>query len=318
MNKREDVRCGSVGSPARNWLCVPTRFVVLLLALALTACGESAEVVTQPVPGQTTQGETETTTDAPGESEAPADANSIAADWAGSPHADTYVLNDASENSTCAACHAPVQWVPSMEDMPESCSTCKFEVEPPPPVIAESEWTHVECKVCHEEKKGEIQPQAQWLEIAAIEEYAEVSSHSELCQKCHIAGDLPGHTSVQPAGDHAGYECTECHQAHSTEASCSAAGCHEDVLDPALGIPGHDEQHANVRCEACHDAGDLPVGPHPDSGEWTTFIASDIDGDDLRPFVSHDTRVEAACERCHFPGNPWELSVEIEGASSTE
>ncbi len=317
LNERRSVR-GETGFAARSGMCIPAGLFLLLLALAMTACGNSVEDPIEPVADQAAQGQSRTVTDAPDEGKAPVEANSVTADWADSPHADTYVLNDAGANSTCAACHAPMQWIPSMEDMPESCSTCKFEVDPPPPTITETDWTHVECKVCHAEKKGEIQPEVLWLEIAPIEEYAEVSSHTELCQKCHLAGELAGHASVQVSGDHAGYECTECHQAHSAQASCSAQGCHDEVLDPALGIPGHDDQHANVRCVACHDAGDLQVGPDPETGEWTTFITGENEDVGPRPFVSHDTRLEVDCERCHYPGNPWELSTEVEGASDTE
>jgi hypothetical protein len=200
-----------------------------------------------------------------------------------------------------------------MEDMPENCSTCKFEVDPPPPVIDQSEWTHVECRVCHQEKKGEIMPDVLWLEIAAIEEYAEISSHEELCQMCHLAEEIPGHTSVQVAGDHAGYDCTECHDAHTTTASCMTADCHGDVLAAERDIPAHDENHNLVRCQACHDAGGLTVGPHPETGKWTTFIPAGTASEDTQwtPFASHTTQVAVACDRCHYEANPWELSVEV-------
>jgi hypothetical protein len=167
----------------------------------------------------------------------------------------------------------------------------------------------VECKVCHAEKKGEVQPEVLWLEIAAIEEYAEVSSYSELCSKCHLAGKVAGHVSVQVQGDHQGYECTECHQAHDTGITCSSAGCHQDVLGADAGIPGHDEDHASVGCEACHDAAGMRVGPHPETGEWTTFIPVEAGEVEWRSFVSHDTAIKVDCERCHYDDNPWDLSV---------
>jgi hypothetical protein len=288
----------------------------MLLAFLLVSCGsagEKAQVETElntTEPGQSTSPKATQVVDA----EAMDDPATIHADWAESPHADTYVMSADGKNSSCAACHAPVQWVPSMEDMPESCGSCKFEVDPPPPVIVEADWTHVECKVCHAEKKGKIQPQVLWLEIAAIEEYAEVSSHSELCLKCHLAGELAGHVSVQVQGDHYGYECTDCHQAHDTEISCSSAGCHQDVLGDDAGISGHDEDHASVSCEACHDAAGLRVGPQLETGEWTTFLPVEAGEIEWKPFVSHNTAINVDCERCHHADNPWDLSV----ISSTE
>jgi hypothetical protein len=195
--------------------------------------------------------------------------------------------------------------------MPESCTSCKFEVDPPPPVIPEADWTHVGCKVCHAEKKGEIQPEVLWLEIAPIEEYTQVSSDSELCLKCHLAGEVAGHVDVRVQGDHQGYECTECHQAHSLEATCSDAGCHRDMVS---GVPGHDDDHVSVGCEACHDAGGLRVGPHPEMDIWTTFVALDPEESEWKPLVSHDIGLEVSCERCHYAGNPWGLASELEPA----
>ena len=237
--------------------------------------------------------------------------------WEESPHADTYVLSDAGENSTCARCHAPVQWIPSMEDMPESCSSCKFEVDPPPPVIPESEWTHVECKVCHKSKKGKIDPQVAWLEIAPSEEYAEVESTTALCDKCHLAGDIPGHASVVVGGDHAGFSCTDCHDAHAAKANCGADGCHADVLPPVPGIAGHDEIHASVSCSACHDAAGLEIAYIEETGRWETVLERGNGSDaGIIPFTSHTLVREAPCERCHYESNPWGLQEAIEGEAS--
>lgn len=245
------------------------------------------------------------------------DPEAVHGEWVESPHAMTYVLDEADENSTCARCHAPMQWVPSMDDLPESCTSCKFEVAPPPPVIDRSAWTHVGCKVCHEEKMGEIQGEVLWLEIAAIEEYAEVSSTTALCEKCHLSGDILGHVSLRVEGDHAGFACVDCHDAHTTETSCAAEGCHADVAGPQVEIAGHDYDHGAVRCEACHDAAGLEISPQEATGKWTTFMParSNLGEGDWRPFMSHNTQRKVDCARCHYAGNPWGLSVNVERES---
>ncbi|MGD8604930.1 MAG: hypothetical protein PVF49_10215 [Anaerolineales bacterium] len=241
----------------------------------------------------------------------PQDPASIQLDWEAGPHADTFVVSGDDTNDTCARCHAPIVWVPSVEDMPESCSSCKFDVEQPPPYMPPEEWRPIECHVCHQADGDEIDPEIAWLEIAQIEEYQEVASVTELCQKCHLAGEIAGHTSVTVAGDHAGYECTRCHDAHSTAASCTGEGCHDQMPEP---ITGHDQAHANVSCVACHDASGMEIGPNPDTAIWTTLFPSEGE-DSLHAFPSHNTQVSIACDRCHFADNPWSLS-EIEPAAT--
>jgi hypothetical protein len=132
-------------------------------------------------------------------------------------------------------------------------------------VIKEEEWEHIPCKVCHQVKKDEVQAEFAWLEIAAIEEYAEVASSTELCLKCH----------------------GECHE----------------VL---ASIPGHDEDHQAVSCMACHDADGLPVGPDEQEGIWVTSLEQAG-----APYTSHNVQLEAPCDRCHYPGNPWGLSDSV-------
>lgn len=287
---------------------------IICLTAAITACGGESVKPTQPRSENRSPTVAGRATDTPQmTADATAHPDTLYLDWSESPHADSYVLDENGENSRCARCHSPVQWIPSMEDLPESCSSCKFEVDPPPPVIASTDWSNVECKVCHEERKGEIQAEVLWLEIAAIEEYAQISSHTELCQKCHLASEIPGHTSIQVQGDHAGYVCTECHDAHTTAASCTGQGCHEEVFASAVDVPGHDQDHASLRCEACHDGAGLEVGLEEDSGEWVTYTG-DISGagdGDFYPFVSHNIQLEVDCTRCHYADNPWGLSAEV-------
>jgi hypothetical protein len=234
---------------------------------------------------------------------------SIEIKWQESPHASSYVLDEAGKNDKCARCHAPVNWIPSMDEMPESCYACKFEVDPPPPLISESDWTHVECKVCHQMKKDQVQPEVSWLEIAQIEEYASVESVEKLCLKCHVPADVPGHLGILVEGAHAGMVCSDCHDAHNLTASCSEAGCHEAVDTAGAEIPGHDVEHQMVSCGACHDASGLDVGPD-ENGTWVTFYPESVSAEELRAgYASHNIGLSAACDRCHFADNPWSLSL---------
>ena len=237
----------------------------------------------------------------------------IEAAWQSSPHADTFVLDANGQNNTCAQCHAPINWQPAMEDLPESCFACKFELEPPPPTIAEGDWVDIPCKICHKvDKKDNVQPEYAWLEIAPLDEYAEVASPTELCLKCHTPVDIPRHSAVQVGGDHPNYQCTDCHSAHDTKTSCDAVGCHSDVVQPANPIPGHDEDHQSVTCGACHDGSGMEVGFDEESGFWTTYAsATNDEGIDKFPFTSHNIVLESRCDRCHFIGNPWDLSESV-------
>ncbi|MBC8496275.1 MAG: hypothetical protein ISS57_02695 [Anaerolineales bacterium] len=312
--------------------------VLLLVALGMTACqsaDEAAPAADEPQQSQPAQqpsddsgdelveGSDESPSvveDAEPEPESasepdPVDPAAIEAAWVSSPHADAFVLDVAGNNNTCAQCHAPVNWLPSMDDLPESCFACKFELEDPPPLIPESEWVSIPCNVCHKvDKKDNILPEYAWLEIAPLGEYAEVATTTELCQKCHREIDLPEHELVQLGAAHADYVCTDCHNAHDTMASCGAVDCHADadVIEPATPLAGHDEDHQLVSCVACHDADGLEVGLSEDLGLWTTF-AQGSSGEGAAPiaYASHNIVLEAPCERCHFADNPWGLSDSI-------
>lgn len=242
------------------------------------------------------------------------DPDVISSQWSESAHGNTYVIDSEGKNNACAQCHAPLDWAPTMEDIPESCFTCKFELSEPPVMIAESEWQSIPCKVCHQvDKKGNVKKEISWLEVAVLDEYAEVENSTELCMKCHAPTNLVEHVAIELAGAHADYLCTDCHDGHKLTTSCGESTCHEGMQDPNKIIVGHDDDHANVSCEACHDATGLEVGPNKVTGIWITYAtwaAGSNTG--LMPFVSHNTVLEVNCERCHFAENPWELSVDIE------
>jgi hypothetical protein len=244
------------------------------------------------------------------EPKGPEDADLIEAKWQSSKHANSFVVDENGSNSACAQCHAPVNWVPSMDSMPESCYSCKFEIAPPPPLVEESQWKSIECKVCHQVKKKKVQAEIAWLEIPPIEEYAEVDSPTALCLKCHAQTEpLDQHVSIVVAGAHSDMGCNDCHDPHDLSANCASSGCHVEMESASEAIPGHDDAHAMVSCSACHDAEGLEVGPDAE-GKWVTFRPhTQTSAGDPIPFTSHNTILDAACERCHFVANPWDLKL---------
>lgn len=279
--------------------------VALALLLGLTGCqSDSTPAPVQPPEvGNTNPGVQP--------SEAPPAIVDIPAVWATSPHAQTFVAGEGGKNSDCARCHAPVEFIPTMDDLPESCFTCKFTVEPPPPVIHADAWSHVNCQVCHQvNKRGEVEAGFAWLTIAAIGEYEALESTSELCLKCHAGVDVTGHTTILVEGAHLAIACTECHDPHSTVASCADSGCHVDAS--MADLTGHAPQHDGIACATCHDNKGLEIGV-ADSGEWVTFMTIAAGGEQVnRPFTSHDITRDVRCDRCHFTGNPWDIPEQVE------
>ncbi|NIM93250.1 MAG: hypothetical protein GTO18_06020 [Anaerolineales bacterium] len=291
---------------------------IILIGFNLAACqSEVGTGAPTSVPGATENQTDHDTPTAPSEDQptqppVPDDTDTIETKWSSSGHSNTFVVTDEGKNSTCARCHSPENWIPTVEDMPESCSACKFEIDPPPPYTSETDWANIECNVCHKVKRKEVQPEYVWLEIAPIEEYADVATTTELCDKCHLAGDIQNHNSVIVEGDHPGYHCTDCHDAHDNTASCSASGCHENIFETAVGIVGHDDNHAAISCVACHDAEGYAIAYIEDLNIWTTVISQETGGTEgVRVITSHNIVKAAHCDRCHYPGNPWELSDSV-------
>jgi len=223
--------------------------------------------------------------------------------WQASQHADTYVL-EGGENNSCARCHSPLNWLPtSPDEMPATCSSCKFTIKPPKPV-AKNEWKNIECAQCHRTQKEIVSTEVAWLNalIAAFDStndpYEPVKSTTELCEKCH----RDAYKIELGKAAHASMTCTDCHNPHSTKASCVT--CHSSLAQSA----GHDAAHANVNCVACHDAGGWLAQPTGDKRIWLTLRPTDLKGKpNPIPYTSHNLQKKVDCARCHFAGNPWNL-----------
>ncbi len=228
-----------------------------------------------------------------------------------SAHANSFVVDAEGKNNECARCHAPLNWMPTaMEDIPATCQTCKFSMPAPKPV-AQAEWKNIGCEQCHKTEKGIATKQVAWLNAAIAQfdtnanPYEAVKSNNELCEKCH-RGAFQVNASKTV---HAARSCTDCHNAHSTSASCTDSKCHADVLKSDKAVPGHDAAHAKVACAACHDASALEVGPTDDKSGFAAFRTVEIGGKKTRgPYVSHNLTRVVDCARCHANGNPWGLN----------
>ena len=117
--------------------------------------------------------------------------------------------------------------------------------------------------------------------------------------------DIPDHQTPDLSNAHADFTCTQCHDAHSTIASCSSLICHPETTDTSTTIVGHDEDHQAVTCWACHDGAGLEVGID-ELENWVTFAPGHTTS-----YASHNIVTQVSCERCHFINNPWDLSIDV-------
>jgi hypothetical protein len=247
--------------------------------------------------------------------------------WEEGPHADTYAL-EKGPNTYCARCHSPANWDASAAiDPPPNCVSCKFAFEPEPrvaagnPLVDEDDWQSIACDICHSVEDGVVQAQIAWYD-RQTGYYETMSSSTELCSHCHRDTETLRHARQLGDEAHADFSCTDCHDAHSTVSGCGGTDCHEDVIAAREGQPaqggsehaGHTPEHAPIACVACHDAAGLEVGPLEGEGTWTTFRTVELLGrSSTESYQSHQLRLQVDCARCHFAGNPWGLSEEVDG-----
>jgi hypothetical protein len=95
-------------------------------------------------------------------------------------------------------------------------------------------------------------------------------------------------------------------------------GCHENLTLPpenlAIATDGHAIYHKDIQCVVCHDASGLVVKPIDGQDQWMTFRTTVIEslGRPVEaPFTSHNLQRQVTCERCHYSGNPWEVSETV-------
>ncbi|MBI5029402.1 MAG: hypothetical protein HZB51_02655 [Chloroflexi bacterium] len=237
----------------------------------------------------------------------------IWAKWQSSAHGNTYDLGK-GPNTYCSRCHSPQNWDPASKvDAPPNCVSCKFasdatvRIAKSNQLVSQADWRNIGCDICHPMKDGLASKEIGWFNKTSGK-YESVANATALCEKCHTDTDVLKHRIDLGKATHTGLQCTQCHDPHSTQASCSATKCH-----PSLSkIAGHDAAHKNVSCVACHDASALQVGPDNTTKMWTTWQSSTIAGMKmLNPARSHNVQKQADCARCHFKDNPWNLSSSV-------
>jgi hypothetical protein len=318
--------------------------LILLFALTVSSCGAEeptaipptttpiieyveVTVVVPPTPLPATS--------TPEPTALPDQAEFIAA-WEGSPHGNTYGEGK-GPNTWCSRCHSPQNWDPeSFIGPPPSCFSCKFPTDAEMriaegnPFIPEEEWVGIPCETCHRMENGVVTQGIAWLNPISME-YVDVKTSNELCEKCHVTTVGTGnpvrsavsHEIVLGGPAHLNYAgfideqkpptyCSDCHDPH-TQQPKQCQDCHE--IDTAAHAGGKYPAMASVlTCMACHDSSEAEVGPNPDEaagGMWTTLLTTvgRTGQPSTTAIISHSIQYEVACDRCHFEGNPWELTV---------
>lgn len=209
-------------------------------------------------------------------------------------------------------------------------------------INADEVWRAIRCDECHESKGGVINAAiAWWNPETQVHEF--VPDSNALCQKCHTDFSISINQESSNNLAHQGYKCIDCHDPHSTTASCSNSTCHTNIIKiddqpPATPSGIHPDEgnpfcggsschpaatqvaskprsihgfiHAGVACMVCHDASGLQVAPDPNERRWVTWqMTVEGGGSPSEPYVSHSIQLRVDCTRCHFSNNPWNLST---------
>ena len=243
--------------------------------------------------------------------------------WKGGPHAAGY---DPSKgpNTYCARCHSPANWDPqAVINDPPNCVSCKFQNETEMriavgnPPVPEAEWKGLECGTCHKVQEGRLAAEPTWYD-KQTGYYESVGTTTKLCEKCHLDNETLRHKRELGEETHIGFTCTNCHDPHSMQASCTQSGCHDNwgstttagtIPHPSMGmgtsvscseagchsgtnfsdkptpsaITGftwnhQDGLHTAVTCVACHDASGLPAKYLEDQKIWVVFRVTELLG----------------------------------------
>lgn len=309
--------------------------VLVLSALILSACAPAptpeppTPAPTMPLPPEPTAEPT-----AP-----PADQSAFMVAWESGPHNAAYDLGK-GPNDYCSRCHSPQNWNPeSLPDAAPNCVTCKFATDAELRIaktmnfVDEPDWVGIPCATCHEVfANGEVSSDIAWLNPLTMT-YDTINTPNELCRKCHInsggvkfsGGRGASHEIVLGGSAHENYAgefpqadrpqyCSDCHDPHSGQPK-ACQDCHTDIAASETHMKGFNAfMIEKVDCMACHDSSGLDVGPHPDDamgGVFTTIVTSTSRSGAVSTSYTHSHSIQwlVACDRCHFEGNEWELSV---------
>jgi len=236
--------------------------------------------------------------------------------------------------------HAQSLHYPASADNKNSCAKCKSPVNynasaPSGDLIASEDWQGIQCRVCHNlhdrkfpnDTGPDSFPVAFYnstaSSMAGHAVYDQVSSATELCEKCHTGSS---HDS-KFAGTHkdtVGFTCTSCHknntynnQSHEFEVKNTYTGvtgcevCHNSTQhNTAFQFTS---QHENIAtCEACHDKTvarnsfdfvvnvssgmDAGLYKDPSTNKWTTYKVSH---GSPATWPLHNISKSVDCNKCH-------------------
>jgi hypothetical protein len=239
----------------------------------------------------------------------PQKAEEVEEGWERGVHSQTYISGDSvGGNSSCARCHAPMNWQPLTSERPQAWVVHNVAGISAPIEISEQVWDHVSCEVCHAQPSSEIDGEISWLEIPTLGIYESITSTDQLCSKCHIPEVDSEHPPFIFEGVHVDLSCIDCHDAHDGSATCGTSACHQTFAQECIEIETHDKPHSGVTCGGCHDGMDLAIGWNEELGKWDTYFGGDPRLEqDARPINSHYIVLEVDCDRCHAPGDhPWD------------
>lgn len=269
--------------------------VLVTAAIILAACGDRVERICPPT------GVSETGGPATGEVKlsvtptqlTPTEVGDL---WATGPHAHTDVRSEPDFQQSCQDCHAPL-----IVTGGSTSSTMQDLAAGGQPGVSNG------CAVCHPQEPGQESQQVALLDNPETGEYRAVDSGSTLCETCHTGDQPEGHLPIDLQGVHADMSCLDCHDAHTGQASCTGAGCHQPFRAECEPILTHDKPHSTVTCSACHASGEFQIKWDEELQAWHSFFPVEKAGEiQLKGQHAHNLGREVICENCHTPGQlPW-------------
>lgn len=196
------------------------------------------------------------------------------------------------------------------------------------------------CEKCHTTKEGAVAKQLAWTD-GSTGQMEVISSPNILCGKCHADQVIRSGSLDTTQLAHVDFECTNCHNAHNLQASCTESTCHTSIQyflslrieKPAnhtgLGDPDsymcggtlchdlfkqvvntpvyHQPLHRNVPCYVCHDVSGMVVIMDGEQS-WITALDPGQGNGTEQPQVSHTIGLEVQCSKCHYTNNAWALN----------
>lgn len=207
-------------------------------------------------------------------------------------------------------------------------------------LLTTSPHSEFSCDKCHKRKGEIVEKQLVWTDESSGQ-VEDIASPNILCTNCHADQEKINEIQTTTQQAHSEFECTDCHNAHSVQASCTESPCHTDIQNiisaqvekpsfhTGLGDPEsymcggsachdlakqvansplyHQPIHRGVPCFVCHDISGMMVIRGDDQSWMTVLNQGQNDGSEPLPQVSHTIGLEVQCNKCHYADNAWYL-----------